>query len=57
MPLLFVSHFLLVLTNAPAFYATELITAVTSFMIQAPGHVRLDKAVNTSWIEEPGNSK
>jgi len=32
-----VSHFLLALTNTLAFYVTELITAVISFMIQAPG--------------------
>jgi hypothetical protein len=31
-----VRHFLLPLTNTPAFYVTELITAVISFMIQAP---------------------
>ncbi len=32
-----VSHFLLALTNSVAFYVTKLITAVISFMIQAPG--------------------
>ncbi len=32
-----VSHSLLVLTNTLAFYVTELIKAVISFMIQAPG--------------------
>jgi hypothetical protein len=32
-----VSHFLLALTSTLAFYVTELITAVISFMIQAPG--------------------
>jgi hypothetical protein len=32
-----VSHFLMALTNALAFYVTELITAVISFMIQALG--------------------
>ncbi len=32
-----VSHSLLALTNTLAFYITELITAVISFMIQAPG--------------------
>ncbi len=31
-----VSHFLLVLTNTLALYVTELITAVVSFIIQAP---------------------
>ncbi len=31
------SHFLLALTNTLALYATELITAVICFMIQAPG--------------------
>ncbi len=33
------NHFLLVLTNTLAFYVTELITAVISFMIQAPGAI------------------
>jgi hypothetical protein len=32
-----VSHFLLTETNALAYYPTELITAVISFMIDAPG--------------------
>ncbi len=32
-----VSHFLMALTNALAFYVTELIKAEISFMIQAPG--------------------
>ncbi len=32
-----VNHFLLALTNTLAFYITELITAVMSFMIKAPG--------------------
>jgi hypothetical protein len=32
-----VSHILLALTNALAFYVTELIMVVISFMIQAPG--------------------
>ncbi len=43
-----VSHFLLALTNTPAFYITELIMAVIIFMIQAPGGlaatVRLERA-------------
>ncbi len=32
-----VSHFLLALTSTPAFYVTELIMGVKSFMIQAAG--------------------
>ncbi len=32
-----VSHFLVALTNTQAFHIIELITAVISFMIQAPG--------------------
>jgi hypothetical protein len=32
-----INNFLFTLTNTPAFYDTELITAVKSFMIQAPG--------------------
>ncbi len=41
MPLLLSVTFLLALTNTLAFYVTELITAVISFTIQAPGTLGL----------------
>ncbi len=36
-----VTHFLLALTNALAFYVTEVITTVMIFMIQARGKIRV----------------
>jgi hypothetical protein len=37
MPFDIISHVLLALTNTPAFCVPELITAVISFILQAPG--------------------
>ncbi len=59
-----VSHFLLTLTNTLAFFVTELITAVESFMIQAFGDNHSCKFCATMNEEErkkkdltPGNHR